>query len=306
MTMKNKVYTLVSEYFQIGAGIVLASIGLKAFLLPNGFLDGGVTGIAILLNALFGINISILLVVLSIPFLVLGYFTVSKRIVVKSIISIIGLAIFIQLENFQTITDDKLLISIFGGLFVGLGIGITIRNGSVMDGSEVLGVFLNDRLGISIGKVILVFNVILFGITALLFSVEVALYSILTFIVTAKVTDFMIEGFEDFIGLTIISKNQEEVQKQILQKVGAGMTIYKGEGGFGSNGHNNELKIIHTVINRIDLRKIHRVIEDIDPDAFIMEFDINNIKGGVLRRYLQKKKNKTLPPNLVQQIENID
>ncbi|KAA3623814.1 MAG: YitT family protein [Bacteroidetes bacterium] len=302
--MKNKIYTLISEYFQIGAGIVLASIGLKAFLLPNGFLDGGVTGIAILLNAQFGINISILLVILSIPFLVLGYFTVSRRIVIKSIISIIGLAIFIQLENFQTITDDKLLISIFGGLFVGMGIGITVRNGSVLDGSEILGVFLNDRLGISIGKVILVFNVILFSITALLFSVEIALYSILTFIVTAKVTDFMIEGFEDFIGLTIVSKNQEEVQKQILQKLGAGMTIYKGEGGYVHNGQKNELKIIHTVINRIDLRKIHQVIDEIDPDAFIMEFDINNIKGGVLRRYLQKKKNKKLPPNLVQQIEN--
>lgn len=303
--MKNKVYTLVSEYFQIGIGIVLASIGLKAFLLPNGFLDGGVTGIAILLNAQFGINISILLVILSIPFLILGYFTVSKRIVIKSIISIIGLAIFIELENFQTITDDKLLISIFGGLFVGLGIGITVRNGSVLDGSEVLGVFLNDRLGFSIGKVILVFNVILFSITALLLSVEVALYSILTYIVTAKVTDFMIEGFEDFIGLTIISKNQDEVQKQILEKLGVGMTIYKGEGGYGSNGQNTEMKIIHTVINRIDLRKIHRVIDEVDPDAFVMEFDINNIKGGVLRRYLQKKRNNKLPSAIAQQIKNI-
>lgn len=301
--MKNKVFTIVSEYFQIVIGIVLASIGLKAFLLPNGFLDGGVTGIAILLNTQFGINISILLVLLSIPFLILGYFTVSKRIVIKSIISIIGLAIFIQLENFQTITDDKLLISIFGGLFVGMGIGITIRNGSVLDGSEVLGVFLNDRLGISIGKVILVFNVILFGITAILLSVEIALYSILTYIVTAKVTDFMIEGFEDFIGLTIVSKNPQEIQRQIIQKVGAGMTIYKGEGGFGSDGEVNELKIIHTVINRIDLRKIHMVIDDVDPNAFIIEFDINNIKGGVLRRYLEKKKNKTLPPSITQQIQ---
>ncbi len=304
-TMKNKVFTFISEYTQIAIGIVLASIGLKAFLLPNGFLDGGVTGIAILINSKMNINISVLLVLLSIPFLILGYFTVSKRIVIKSIISIIGLAIFIHFENFQTITDDKLLISIFGGIFVGAGIGITIRNGSVLDGSEVLGIFLNDRWGISIGKVILVFNVILFSITAAVLSVEVALYSILTYIVTAKITDFMIEGFEDFIGLTIVSQHQAEIQKQIIHKLGIGMTIYKGEGGFGSTGRVTDLKIIHTVINRIDLRKIHQVIDDIDPEAFIIEFDINNIKGGVLRRYLQKQKHKKLPPTLLQEIENV-
>jgi uncharacterized membrane-anchored protein YitT (DUF2179 family) len=303
--MKNKILTFFSEYTQIAFGIVLASIGLKAFLLPNDFLDGGVTGIAILINSQVNINISVLLVLMSIPFLILGYFTVSKRIVIKSIISIIGLAVFIELENFQTITDDKLLISIFGGLFVGAGIGISIRNGSVLDGSEILGIFLNDRLGISIGKIILVFNVILFSITALLLSVEVALYSILTYIVTAKVTDFMIEGFEDFIGLTIVSKQHLEIKKQIIQQLGAGMTIYKGEGGYGSNGEVSELKIIHTVINRIDIRKMHRIIDEIDPEAFIIEFDINDIKGGVLRRYLHKKKNKKVPPMLMQQIENV-
>ena len=170
--MKNtKTLRLISEYLQIAFGIVLASIGLKAFLLPNGFLDGGVTGIALLVRTQVEINISFLLILFSIPFLILGYFTVSKRIVVKSIISILGLALFIYFENFETITDDKLLISIFGGLFLGAGIGIAIRNGSVLDGSEILGVYLNDKFGISIGQIILVFNIILFSITALVLSV---------------------------------------------------------------------------------------------------------------------------------------
>ena len=200
-----KIKNLVLEYVQIGIGIILASIGLKAFLLPNGFLDGGVTGIALLINSKLDINISYLLIGLSIPFLVLAYFMLSKRIVIKSIFAIISLAIFIQLENFSVITEDKLLISIFGGLFVGMGIGITIRNGAVLDGSEILGIFIYDRFGIAIGKFILLFNVILFGITAMVLSVEIAMYSILTFIVTAKVTDFMIEGFEDFIGILVVS-----------------------------------------------------------------------------------------------------
>ncbi len=292
------IYNLISEYFQIALGIVLASIGLKAFLLPNGFLDGGVTGIAILLNTQINVNISYLLVLLSIPFLIIAYFTVSKKIVLKSIISIISLAVFIQFETFDTITDDKLLVAIFGGLFVGMGIGISVRNGAVLDGSEILGIFLNDRFGIEIGKIILVFNVILFSITAAILSVEAALYSILTFLVTAKVTDFIIKGFEDFIGLMIVSRHSDAVQKAIIEKLGAGLTVYKGGPGYGSRGEVRDFNIIHTVINRIDIRKIHRLIDEIDPEAFIVEYDINNIKGGVLRRYLDRRKGKKLSPHI--------
>ncbi|TCK66882.1 uncharacterized membrane-anchored protein YitT (DUF2179 family) [Winogradskyella wandonensis] len=286
---------LISEYGQIALGIVLASIGLKAFLLPNGFLDGGVTGIALLVSSQLNIDVSVLLIAFSIPFLVLGYYTVSKRIVIKSIISIIGLALFIHFENFGTITEDKLLISIFGGLFLGAGIGIAIRNGSVLDGSEILGVYLNDKFGFSIGQVILLFNIILFSITAYLISVEVALYSILTYIVTAKVTDLTIEGFEDFIGVTIVSKKYEEIESAIIKDLGVGMTLYKGTRGVGNSGKYEDFDIIHSIINRIDIKKMHRIVKTIDDDAFIVEFDVNNVKGGVLRHYLDKKKNKVLP-----------
>lgn len=279
------------EYFQIFIGIVLTSLGLKAFLLPNGFLDGGVTGIALLVRTQVDINMSYLLVIFSIPFLILGYFTVSKRIVIKSIISILGVALFIHFENFQTITNDKLLISIFGGLLVGSGIGIAIRNGSVLDGSEILGIYLNDKLGISIGKIVMLFNIILFSITAFVVSTEVALYSILTYIVAAKVTDTVIEGFEDFIGVTIVSKKYDLIKVAILEEIGVGLTVYKGSSGFGSKGHTEDFDIIHTIINRIDIKKMYRLINDIDDEAFIVEFDVNSVKGGVLRHYLNKKKN---------------
>jgi uncharacterized membrane-anchored protein YitT (DUF2179 family) len=295
LSKRTKAYKSLSEYFQVFLGIVLASIGLKAFLLPNGFLDGGVTGMALLVKSQVDINISYLLLVFSIPFLILGYFTVSKRIVVKSIISILGLALFIHFENFETITEDKFLISVFGGLFLGSGIGIAIRNGSVLDGSEILGVFINDRFGISIGKVILVFNVVLFSITAFIISTEIAMYSILTYIITAKVTDLVIEGFEDFIGITIVSKDFAKIETAIITELGAGMTLYKGRKGFGSTGEKQDFDIIHTIINRIDIKKMYRIVADIDERAFIVEFDVNNVKGGVLRRYLDRKKGKKLP-----------
>lgn len=293
MNSKN-ITNYFSEYFQIFIGVVLTSLGLKAFLLPNGFLDGGVTGIALLVKTQVDIRMSYLLVLFSVPFLILGYFTVSKQIVIKSIVSILGVAIFIHLENFQTITTDKLLISIFGGLLVGSGIGIAIRNGAVLDGSEILGIYLNDKFGISIGKIVLCFNIVLFGITAFVVSVEVALYSILTYIIAAKVTDTVIEGFEDFIGVTIVSKKHQIIKKAILEELGVGLTIYKGSSGFGNKGKIEDFDIIHSIVNRIDIRKMYRIVQTIDTDAFIVEFDVNNVKGGVLRHYIDKKNNRKL------------
>jgi uncharacterized membrane-anchored protein YitT (DUF2179 family) len=295
----------ISEYVQIIIAVVIASIGLKIFLLPNGFLDGGVTGIAILLSELFDVSISWMLILISIPFLVLAWFTVSKKIVFKSTLSIVLLALIIHYEKLTPITEDKLLISIFGGLFLGVGIGLAIRNGSVLDGSEILGVFINEQLGISIGKTIFFFNVILFSITALVLSVEVAMYSILTYLVTAKIIDLMIEGFEDYVGLTIISKKAAEIETELMEKVGVGITVYQGLKGYGSKGKQEAMDIIHTVINRIDIRRTYRAVETIDKDAFIIEFDVNNVKGGVLRKFLTKKRSKRLSQELLQEPKTI-
>ena len=287
--------TYVKEYGQIAIGILLASVGLKAFLLPNNFLDGGVTGIAILLSQQTGWNISILLILISIPFILVGAFTVSKRIVIKSMIAIALLALSINLETFSTITEDKLLIAIFGGVFLGAGIGISIRNGAVLDGSELLGLFIFNKYGISIGKTILIFNVVLFAITAYVVSMEVAMYSILAYIVTAKVIDLFIQGLENFIGLTIVSHKSEVIEEGIAQQLGVGMTIYKGASGYGSSGKSEKVRIIQTVVNRIDINKTLKLVEELDPKAFIIEFDVHKVRGGVLKRYLTKGSTASLP-----------
>lgn len=282
--------SVLAEFSQIILGVFLASIGLKAFLLPNGFLDGGATGIAILLSARTGLNISLFILLVSVPFMALAAFTLSRRILWKSILSIALLCFFLEIESFPIITDDKLLIVIFGGLFLGAGIGIAIRNGAVLDGTEVLGIFLYDRFGIRIGLVILIFNVLLFTITAFLISVEVAMYSILTYLVTAKVIDQFIEGFEDFIGIMIISRHFEEIESALYDRTGVGLTVYQGLSGYGKKGHTKDFRIIHTMINRIDMRKMQRIVSQIDSEAFLMEFDINDIRGGIQRRYLARDK----------------
>jgi uncharacterized membrane-anchored protein YitT (DUF2179 family) len=279
---------IISEVLYIALGVLLASVGLKMFLLPNGFLDGGVTGIAILLSELFDWDVSYVLIIVSVPFLLLAWKSLSKRIFFKSTLSIIALAVVIHFENFTAITDDKLLIAIFGGLFLGAGIGLAIKNGSVLDGSEILGIFIHDRFGISIGKVVLIFNAILFAITAFLISIEVAMYSILTFIVTAKIIDLMIEGFEDYVGLMIVSEKSIEINRELIKVIGIGTTIYKGSGGFGKRGTHSDKEIIHTVINRIEIKRTYTIIDRIDESAFIIEFDVNNIQGGIHKKYFTK------------------
>ena len=283
--MKNQWRNAIRSIFQISLCVFLASFGLKAFLIPNEFLDGGATGIAILLHSIFGINTSLSLIFVSIPFLIVGYFTVSKKILFKSIFSIAALAFVLQIETFPIVTEDKLLIAFFGGGFLGAGIGLAIRNGTVLDGSELLGIFLNDRLGISIGRIILFFNLILFGAATFLLPIENILYSILTFVVTAKVIDLMVVGFEDFIGVMIISDQSEKIEETIHKDLGVGMTVVKGERGYGKSGINEDYFIIKIVVNRIDLRKIEDIIENIDRGAFVLEYDVNEIKGGVLRKH---------------------
>ena len=219
----------------------------------------------------------------------------SKRIVWKSVFSILGLALFIYFENFESITEDKFLISVFGGLFLGAGIGLAIKNGAVLDGSEILGIFINDRFGISIGTIILFFNILLFAITALVLSVEVAMYSVLTYLVTAKTIDFMIEGFEDFTGLMIVTKKPDAIENTLIDRVGTGITVYKGVRGFGTSGSRTDYDIIHVVINRIDIKRTYKALHDVDDKAFIIEFDVNNVTGGLQKKYLKfrAKRNKS-------------
>ncbi len=292
--MKSSLLSLTWEILNVSFAIFLASIGLKAFLLPNGFLDGGVTGIAILVSELTGFEISYALPIITLPFFVLGWFSVSRRTLIKSVISVLALAIIIHFENFSPVTDDKLLIAVFGGIFLGAGIGHAIRNGTVLDGSEILGLYLNERIGISIGNIILAFNTILFVITALTLSVEVALYSILTFIVTGKVIDFIFRGFEDYVGLMIISQESSKIQKSLLEEVGTGITVYTHAKGYGSTGYQKDTEVLQVIINRIDTKKTYRAIESMDPDAFIVEFDVNQVKGGVTRKYLSRTKGNKL------------
>jgi uncharacterized membrane-anchored protein YitT (DUF2179 family) len=267
------------------AGIFSAALGLKAFLLPNGFIDGGVTGISLLVSQLTGMSLSILIVLINIPFVILGYFQLGKWFAVKTLATILALALVLLVVSFPTLTQDKLLIAVFGGFFLGAGIGLTVRGGAVLDGSEVLAVYVSKRTALSVGDVVLVINIIIFAAAALLLSVETALYSILAYLAAAKTMDFIIEGIEEYTGVTIISSQSEAIRLMVTEKLGRGATIYTGKRGYGSRGHNQEaIDVIFTVVTRLEVTQLTDEINKIDNQAFVVMHSVRDTKGGLVKK----------------------
>ncbi|MFC2133683.1 YitT family protein [Bacteroidota bacterium] len=275
----------IKETLFIIIGVISAGFGLKGFLLPNEFIDGGAMGISLLIAETTKVSLSILIVAVNLPFLILGYSQIGKEFAIKSIIAIILLAIVVHFVPYPLITSDKLLIAVFGGFFLGGGIGMAIRGGSVIDGTEVLAIFLSKRTGLTIGDIILIFNIIIFSFGAYILSVEIALYAILTYLAASKTINFIIEGIEEYTGITIISDNSDEIRLMITEKLGRGVTLYNGKGGYGKKGEiSKQIDIIYTVITRLEIARLRNEVELIDPKAFLIMNSIKDTKGGMIKK----------------------
>ncbi|PHQ59420.1 MAG: hypothetical protein COC08_08820 [Maribacter sp.] len=280
-----KIKPFVKDSIYILIGIISAGFGLKGFLLPNSFIDGGVMGISLLVSEVTNTSLSILIVIINLPFLILGFSQIGKQFVIKSIIAIVGLALVIHFIEYPLITSDKLLISVFGGFFLGTGIGMTIRGGAVIDGTEVLAIYLSKKTGLTIGDVILALNIIIFFFASYVLSVEIALYAMLTYLAASKAIDFIIEGVEEYTGVTIISDYNEKIRLMITDKLKRGVTIYLGKSGFRKTGDKLlEFDIVYTVITRLEIARLQREIEKIDPNAFIIMNSIKDTKGGMIKK----------------------
>ncbi len=265
-------------------GIFSASIGLESFLLPNKFLDGGATGIALLISELSSFSLSILLVLINLPFVLVGYKTMGKRFAFKTAVAIGGLALVTGTIHFPAITHDKLLVAVFGGFFLGAGVGLTIRGGAVLDGTEVLAIALSKKLGTTIGDIIIIINIVVFSSAAYFFSIETALYSVITYLAATKIIDFTIDGIEEYTGITIISTKSEKMRTMIINELGRGVTVYKGKGGYGKQGETTDMDIIYTVITRLEVSKLNAEITKIDPSAFVVMSSIKDTKGGMIKK----------------------
>src|ERR1700744_1057802 len=276
----------VKDAAYIIAGILICGFALKGFLVPNKFFDGGVTGISLLIHELYHINIAYIIIPANIPFIIMGIFQVNKRFAWKTMAAIIGVGICLQFINYPVVTSDKLLVSIFGGVFMGAGVGLAIRGGCALDGIEVLALYTLKRSSFTISEIILGINIIIFSIAAFKLGIPTALYSIMTYYAASHTINFVIEGLEEYTGFTIISGHSEEIKKKLVMDLGRGITIYKGERGFLKESFDvsHPVDIIFTVVTRLEVRRLRNIVQSIDPKAFMFTGTIKEAAGGVLKK----------------------
>lgn len=274
----------IRSVIYMALGVMSAGFGLEGFLIPNHLIDGGVTGISLLANKETGISLSILIIVINIPFLLLGWKQIGKGFCLRSIACIAVLAVVIATVHFPVVTNDKVLIAVFGGFFVGAGIGLTIRGSGVIDGTEILAIFLSRTRSVSVGDFIMLFNIVIFSVAAYLNTVEMALYSILTYMAAAKTIDFILEGIEEFTGVTIISPHTEAIASYIKDKMGRGLTVYTGQKGYGKRGELKNTEILFTVVTRLEISRLKQEIQRIDPNAFVVMQSVSDTVGGMVKK----------------------
>lgn len=286
MKIKNKIGITrhIKDFILITAGIFSAAFGFKGFLMTNHFIDGGATGISLLISALTPIPLYILLIVINSPFILLGYKIIGKLFAMKTALAICGLALVVATVEFPDVTKDNLLVAIFGGFFLGAGIGLSVRGGAVIDGTEVLAIYLSRKFGTTIGDIIILINIIIFSVAAYFLSVEIALYSMITYLSASKTLDFVVEGIEEYTGVTIISPYSADIREMIIETLGRGVTIYNGKSGFGKAGETTDIDIVYTVITRLELSRLNAELEKIDPEAFIVMSSIRDTKGGMIKK----------------------
>ena len=270
----------------IVAGVFAAAFGLKGFLLSSHFIDGGVTGISMLLATATRLPLSVLILVFNLPFIALGLNQLGKKFALRSAIGIGGLALVLAVVPFPDVTHDLLLTAVFGGVFIGAGIGLAMRGGAVLDGTEIAALLVSRHLTLlKVSDLILVLNLVIFGAAVAVLGTEEALYSMLTYFAAARVLEFVLNGIEQYTGVTIVSEHSDAIRKAITEKLGRGVTMYQGRAGYGKRGaQGQERDIVFTVVTRLELPGLRAQIKEIDTHAFVVQYRIDDAQGGIIKQ----------------------
>jgi uncharacterized membrane-anchored protein YitT (DUF2179 family) len=265
------------------AGILSAGMGLKGFLMSSRFIDGGVTGISMLLADVVKLPLALGILLINLPFIALGFRQIGWKFALKSALAIGGLSLCLAFIKYPDVTPDKLLTAVFGGFFIGAGIGLAIRGGAVLDGTEIAALLISKSSHLlRVGDVILILNVFIFLAAAFFLGIQSALYSILTYFAASKTIDFILHGIEEYNGITIISESSDEIREALTNSLGRGVTIYKGRGGFTEADHD----ILFCVVTRLEIGKVRKLVEEIDRSAFFVVHPISDASGGLIKRRL--------------------
>ncbi|WP_374101396.1 YitT family protein [Bacillus sp. TH22] len=274
-------FQIIKRAIAIIIGALLMATGLEIFLIPNQVIDGGITGISIMLSHLTGLNLGIFLFILNLPFVFMGHKQIGKTFAFSTVFGILTLSILTTLfHSIPAFTDDILLATIFGGMALGVGVGLVIRYGGALDGTEILAILINKKIPFSVGEIVMFFNVFILGAAGFVFSWDRAMYSILAYVIASKAIDTVVNGFEQSKSVWIISEQQEELGEAINSQLGRGVTYLHGEGAY--TGDNK--KVIFCIINRLEEAKLKSLIEELDPAAFLAVADITEVRGGRFKK----------------------
>ncbi len=278
--------TEVKNTILIILGIVSAAFGLKGFLLSSRFIDGGVTGISMLISEVGGYPLAILIPLINLPFVIIGYRQIGRTFAIKTTLAITGLSLCLFFVSFPDVTPDKLLTAVFGGLFIGAGIGLAIRGGAVLDGTEIAALLVSRESHLlHVGDVILILNIFIFIAAAFFLGVESAMYSILTYVAASKTIDFLIHGVEEYTAIFIISPKSTEIKEAVIGRLNRGVTVFTGHGGMGSTGVvDADQPILYCVITRLEIGSIKNLVAEIDPHAFVTTHALSDVQGGLIKR----------------------
>ena len=279
----------LSDIIYLLLGVTSASFALKSFLVPNHFLDGGVMGISLLLHEIKHWDLSIILAVINTPFIVVAYFKLGKHFAIRSMSAILLIVLILIFIPFPELTHDKLLVAMFGGFFMGIGIGLCMRGGGTFDGMEVLALMTFKKSSLSITEIILAMNIVIFIIAAIFLKVETALYAIMTYLVASQITQYVIEGIEAYTGVTIISGKSDEIKQELVMNFNRGITVYKGERGFMKESFDvsSDVDIIFTIVTRLEVRKLQNIVRSIDPKSFIFTSTVREPQGGIVKEIVK-------------------
>lgn len=281
MTPRQRTIKHLKKYLMLFIGSVIAAVGLEIFLVPNNIIDGGIVGISIMASHLTGISLSIFLVLLNLPFLYLGYVQIGKTFAISTLFSIVSLSYWVNFFHpIPELTNDLFLAAVFGGIIVGVGVGIIIRYGGSLDGTEIVAILLDKRTGFSVGEIIMFFNLFILTSAGLVFSWDKAMYSLVAYFIAFKVIDTTIEGLDESKAVMIVSDYPEEIADALMARLGRGVTILHGEGGYTKD----KKHVLYSVITRLEMAKLKSIVDEKDENAFVTINDVHEVMGGRFKK----------------------
>lgn len=283
--VKNNTVQIILNLIIISIGCMIAALAIECFLIPNTILDGGITGISIIIHKVFKIPLSLLVIILNIPFVYIGYKNLGKHFVIRTVYSMIVFSVFLDyFKNIQSFTNEMLLATVFGGGLLGIGVGLVIRFGGCVDGTESVAIVISKKFNFSVGQIVLIFNLIVFTIAGFIFGFDRAMYSLLTYIITFKVIDFVAEGIDEAKAAMIITDKGTKLSDEIYNRLGRTTTTLRGKGLISG-----EKAVLYCVLTRMELFELKRIVEEMDESAFVTINDISDIIGNHIKSTKNKK-----------------